>query len=328
MIDHIPEEPLSEEEERMNREMKLYHPVYNNMQFPEPLNVTARTVTATCTRVSRESLVIASPEIKGKFRRLTLRERASLQGFPITFQFFGDSYTQKMKMIGNAIPPLFTYFVANAILGTKPEKLLPPYKAIRRFVAPTVSPQVTLPDGIGRTYQIDRNFRAALPGLRFKSGVRFEFANRIKNKFGWSVQFFFGNSKEIHSLNLDKEMLYFVMSQDLSINTKSEIKKIKNYLATEFSKTNATNLQNVWSHKTTDGIHPYEIVDIIGVAAKALTDLFNTKHSEVLSVVKSVLECKGTPTGSDKLLKHASAVLSGLIVGSIANLLMNQKKWS
>lgn len=105
--DHIIEEFLSSEEERMNREMKTYHPVYNNMSFPDPLNNTARTITATCTRVSRESIIIDAPEKKGRYRRLSVRERGCLQGFPITFQFFGDSYAQKLKMIGNAIPPLF-----------------------------------------------------------------------------------------------------------------------------------------------------------------------------------------------------------------------------
>ena len=104
LIDHVAEEFLSPEEERMNREMKAYHPVYNDMSFPDPLDRTARTITATCTRVSRESVVIASPESKGRFRRLTVRERGCIQGFPITYQFFGDSYAQKLKMIGRGCP--------------------------------------------------------------------------------------------------------------------------------------------------------------------------------------------------------------------------------
>jgi DNA (cytosine-5)-methyltransferase 1 len=328
LIDHIPEEPLSTEEERMNREMKVYHPVYNNMPFPEPLSVTARTVTATCTRVSRESLVISSPEKKGQFRRLTLRERASLQGFPITFQFFGDSYSQKMKMIGNAIPPLFTYYIANAILNTKPEKLQQPHKVIKRFMAPTLSPKKTSPDGVGRTYPSNRTFRAAVPGLRFKSGVRFEFANDTSGNEGWSVRFFFGNSKEILRLNLGEKMQALVMDQELSRHTKSAIQKINKNLTVELSKTTAVELQKVWSHNSKSGVHPYEVVDAIGSAAKELTEEFKVKSGEALWIVKAVVDNEGTPTGSEKLLKHASAVAAGLIVGSIANLLMRQKKWS
>jgi site-specific DNA-cytosine methylase len=55
-------------------------------------------------------------EGKSKPERLTLRERACLQGFPITFQFFAASYSLKGHMIGNAIPPLFAYYVAHAYL--------------------------------------------------------------------------------------------------------------------------------------------------------------------------------------------------------------------
>ena len=89
------EPPLNREELRMNRESKEFHPVYNNMAFPDPMDVPSRTVTATCTRVSRESIVISDPRTEGTFRRLTIRERASLQGFPITYQFYARSFSEK-----------------------------------------------------------------------------------------------------------------------------------------------------------------------------------------------------------------------------------------
>ena len=60
------EESLNREEERINRNMKRNHPVYNQMSFPEDESKPARTITATCTRVSRESLVVKD---KTKFRR-------------------------------------------------------------------------------------------------------------------------------------------------------------------------------------------------------------------------------------------------------------------
>ena len=46
------EEALNPEEERMNRDMKINHPIYNRMSFPEDESQPARTITATCTRVS------------------------------------------------------------------------------------------------------------------------------------------------------------------------------------------------------------------------------------------------------------------------------------
>ena len=49
--DHIIEEPLNEEEVRINRAAKILHPVYNAMPFPDPPTRAVRTITATCTRV-------------------------------------------------------------------------------------------------------------------------------------------------------------------------------------------------------------------------------------------------------------------------------------
>ena len=51
------EAPLSWEELRYNRESKTNHTIYNNMSL-DPTNNAVRTVTATCTRVSRESIII------------------------------------------------------------------------------------------------------------------------------------------------------------------------------------------------------------------------------------------------------------------------------
>lgn len=85
------EAPLAGQELRMNRDAKSHHAVYNNMAFPDRLEEPSRTVTATCTRVSRESIVIEDPKHPGQYRRLTVRERASLQGFPINYQFYALS---------------------------------------------------------------------------------------------------------------------------------------------------------------------------------------------------------------------------------------------
>src|SRR3546814_10840551 len=60
LIDHVEEDVLNSEEARINRSNKVTHTVYNAMPFPDPLDRTVRTITATCTRVSRESIVIAT----------------------------------------------------------------------------------------------------------------------------------------------------------------------------------------------------------------------------------------------------------------------------
>src|SRR3546814_19465927 len=57
LFDHDVEGPLNEEEVRINRASKTLHPVYNSMPFPDPLDRTVRTITATCTRRSEERRV-------------------------------------------------------------------------------------------------------------------------------------------------------------------------------------------------------------------------------------------------------------------------------
>ena len=84
------------------------------MSFPDDINQPARTIMATCTRTSREGIIVKD---KDSFRRLSLREKASVQGFPINFNFYADSHSAKTKMIGNAIPPPFTYALAAAMKG-------------------------------------------------------------------------------------------------------------------------------------------------------------------------------------------------------------------
>lgn len=110
--------------------MKQHHPIYGVMNFPDDLEQPSRTLMATEMEVSRETMIVPSnikgyqngkhkktydeilDEYKkyGGFRRLTIRELATLQGFPIDYQFYGDSTNIKHKQIGNAVSP----FLASA----------------------------------------------------------------------------------------------------------------------------------------------------------------------------------------------------------------------
>lgn len=326
--DHVIEEFLSPEEERMNREMKTFHPVYNNMAFPDPLDRTARTITATCTRVSRESIVIAAPEQKGRFRRLTVRERGCLQSFPITYQFFGDSYAQKLKMIGNAVPPLFTFHIAQAMLGIKAEKLIDPSDGIKFFNPPSELPKKTRPDSIGGSYSRTRRFRAAIPHLRFKSGVRFELANSFnEGRPDWRISFFFGNSKNIVEIPLNEMLLKKLKSnKDLKLHLASAVTYFS-HVERVISSTNARTLQDVWSHSVEQRFHPYDIVDVVGQATGEIIAILQEDEDLARQVVADILAAQGNPLGTEKVLKHSTAVLAGLFVGASANAIFQGEKF-
>jgi DNA (cytosine-5)-methyltransferase 1 len=320
--DHVREEFLSPEEERMNREMKSFHPVYNNMAFPDSLDRPGRTVTATCTRVSRESIVIQDA---GKFRRLTVRERASLQSFPITYQFFGDSYSQKLKMVGNAVPPLFTYHIAHAMLGTHPKKIPSPKTAIGNFEATKLVPKETAPDSKGQSYPKTRRFRSALPTLRFKSGMRFEFANEfLATGVVWRVKFFFGNSKQIRELTLD-DRLEDILKKEPAIS--ADVENFDSALRSLISQTSADALQGVWNRSIGGGIHPYEIVDRIGETVTAILQSIERNKIPAKRIVSDILEPNTDRVGLPKVLRNSEGVLAGMLVGCACNRMLSSPEF-
>jgi DNA (cytosine-5)-methyltransferase 1 len=316
---------LNAEELRMNREAKTYHPVYNNMAFPDVLDLPARTVTATCTRVSRESIVIGD-DADG-FRRLSIRERACLQGFPITYQFYARSFPEKAKMVGNAIPPTFTYLVARAAQDVSAEDLVPYAKAGLSLRQPEAPAPATPPTTEGRIYPAGRSFRAALPGLRFKSGMRFELANGRGREQGWQVRFFFGPSVDIREITLDGDLLGELRNSPL-------IRTTMMAMGREFANANQVlqastpgGLQAAWSHRA-GGLRPYQVVDLLGDLAgkihqRLLSTAIDDQHAIIGYVMAAAAEGEEGDSipGSKKLTIHALPILCGLLVGAWFNTL-------
>lgn len=323
------EPPLLGEELRMNREAKEHHPVYNNMAFPDAMDKPARTVTATCTRVSRESIVIADPRNAGDFRRLTIRERACLQGFPITYQFFARSFSEKAKMIGNAIPPTFTYLLATVAQGGDAAGFTGFGAAGSSLRLPAQKGPVTTPDGEGRTYPAKRGFRAALPGFRFKSGMRFDLSNEVTDTHAkWAVRFFFGPSKDIRQIELDGRV-----TDDLRLNSSfrdliggmgKDLRQVAQYLAS----TSPDGLQRAWTRKA-GGPGPFQVTDMLAAIAEQLhsrliAELDADGVEEVRSYIVMVAGDGNAPTKAvnhAKLRRYAVRILAGLIVGEWFNTL-------
>lgn len=324
------EPALNGEELRMNREAKEFHPVYNNMAFPDPMDVASRTVTATCTRVSRESIVIADPVTKGAFRRLTIRERASLQGFPITYQFYARSFSEKAKMVGNAIPPTFTYLLALAAQGVPAKRFQGFTGAAAALALPSVVAPVTPPDKEGRTYPEGRSFRAALPGLRFKSGMRFELSNALLDGGReWRVRFFFGSSKDIREVDLDgdieRELRRGMLADPAFTGFRARLHKAE----AELRSSSPTALQQAWTRRG-EGLRPYGVVDLLGSLAADLQAALASTCSEamdgdaaafVVKIAEGADGPEGKLPGLSKLQKYALPILAGFVVGDWFNTL-------
>lgn len=100
------------------RYLKTMHPFMGKMSFPENEEKASRTITATRSICTRESLVYKSEYDRkgnGEYRAPTIREAASLMGYPYTYQFFG-SEGMKWKQIGNSVSPQLSAALAKAIL--------------------------------------------------------------------------------------------------------------------------------------------------------------------------------------------------------------------
>ncbi|MCT7314893.1 DNA (cytosine-5-)-methyltransferase [Ralstonia sp. CHL-2022] len=323
LTDHVKEAALSPEEVRINKAAKVTHPVYNAMSFPDRLDRPVRTITATCTRVSRESIVIEDPKKIGVYRRLTIRERASLQGFPITFQFYGETYGQRQQMVGNAIPPVFAFYLAQSLLGVKANQLLALQEAAVSLECPSPMPSDAKPDRSGFKYSANRKFRFAIPSLHLKSGVRFELVNGTGSPPEWKVNFYFGTSKSIHSLGLRSSLctlLLSKLSKEILQSARSELDALDAFIADA----DVTHMQAIWSHRGVGCTTPFMVLDKLDEIGANLARVFS--EHEVLAqelVGDAVLEeygqkAMGLP-GLVKLARNAPPILAGILVGATAN---------
>ncbi len=106
LTDHFYDSGLYECQWKDSLFMKRNHPFMGKMAFPENEYNPSRTITATNIGTSRESIIYKS-EINrvgdGEYRCPTIREMASIMGFPYTYQFKGNSVNTKARLVGNAV---------------------------------------------------------------------------------------------------------------------------------------------------------------------------------------------------------------------------------
>jgi len=107
LTDHFYDSGLYKSEWRQSREHKTNHYCMGKMAFPENKDKPSRTITATKSGTSREALIYKSEYTRkgnGEYRSPTVREAASIMGFPFTYQFLG-SPNNKWRLVGNAVCP-------------------------------------------------------------------------------------------------------------------------------------------------------------------------------------------------------------------------------
>ena len=130
VTDHFYDTGIYGVDAKFSKHWKVNHPYMGKMSFPENENKPSRTITATRIANSRESIIYKS-ELKrkgdGEYRLPTIREAATIMGFPITYQFKGSEYT-KWRLIGNAVCSSVSKQLAKTVLIS--QKLEVPNKLI------------------------------------------------------------------------------------------------------------------------------------------------------------------------------------------------------
>lgn len=120
LTDHFYDTGVYECEWKSSKYWKTNHPYMGLMSFPESLDKPSRTITATKIATSREAILYKSEYERignGEFRSPTVRETASIMGFPITYQFCG-SENSKLRLVGNAVCPAVSRGIALKISQT------------------------------------------------------------------------------------------------------------------------------------------------------------------------------------------------------------------
>ena len=244
-----------------------------------------------------------------------------MQGFPISYSFFGRSYAEKLKMVGNAIPPLFTYYVANALSEIEKPNIVHPQHLPEFPEFSKDAPPATKPDSEGKTYPRSRRFRAAIPNLRFKSGLRFELANNpSQSPVEWRVSFYYGNSKNIHSLEPNEELDRLLEAAVRKAKLQDRINLHSKELWSLIKGLDGESLQDVWSHRIDAGVGPYRIVDALGGVAEDISTLLADVHDPELeewlvqTLGQDQMGRRRQAFNEKKIRSYAAPILAGLIV--------------
>ena len=117
ITDHFYDTGIYESQWRKARDLKLNHPYMGKMSFPEDELSPSRTIMATRAISCRESLIYKSEYERrgdGEYRLPTIREIATLMGYPFSYQFSGSEST-KWRQIGNAVCPPMSSALAKSV---------------------------------------------------------------------------------------------------------------------------------------------------------------------------------------------------------------------
>jgi len=221
LTDHFYDNRVAKFEWIKARELKKDHGYMGKMSFPENIERPSRTVMATISPSTRESMILCSFDKRGKkngYRLPTVRESACFMSFPINYMFEGLSESIKYRLVGNAVCPKFSAELAREILKKEGIK----FKSNNGFKIVDM-PKVNL-NGSKRTIKkikkkrYDSRFSQHVPYLKIRNyrvsleNLKSDFKN---SEIIWNAVLHHGTGKDAKKLELDNSI-----SKKLSSGTK------------------------------------------------------------------------------------------------------------
>jgi DNA (cytosine-5)-methyltransferase 1 len=220
VTDHFYDSEIPSEWADKAKRLKVDHGFMGKMDFPERTDRLCRTIMATESYCSRESIIFQK-ERSTKYRAPTIRELACLMGFPIDYQFIGTNSNSKHKQIGNAVCVHVSMALAKAIkqdmniqLNKKPRVLVKAYVNLNELKKPLFNYKFTLK-------KMNSKYHVHVPYFKINQ-LRVELDNITSDfdnsSFKWRCLLHKGSGKKALKVQFENDRFRKLISNHKSFN--------------------------------------------------------------------------------------------------------------
>jgi DNA (cytosine-5)-methyltransferase 1 len=215
VTDHFYDSEIPKEWADKAKRLKVDHGFMGKMDFPDRTDRLCRTIMATESYCSRESIILQK-ENSHAYRAPTIRELACLMGFPIDYQFIGTNSNSKHKQIGNAVCVHLSMALAKAMkremnieLVKKERVLVKAHFNLNELTIPLFANYTSSPK------KMKSKFHIHVPYLKINQlrveldNITSDFDNSI---FKWRCILHKGSGKKALQTQLSNTILYPIIS--------------------------------------------------------------------------------------------------------------------
>jgi len=289
LTDHFYDSEIPCEWADKAKRLKIDHGFMGKMDFPDRTDRVCRTIMATESYCSRESIIFKKEGCSNKYRAPTIRELACLMGFPIDYQFIGTNSNSKHKQIGNAVCVHMSIALAKAIkqdmniqLNKKPRQFVKAYVNLNDLKMPLFSQYKS------SQKKMNSKFHIHVPYLKINQ-LRVELDNITSDfensKFIWRCLLHKGSGKTALNTQFGNNKFHAIISNHKSFN---EINKLiedsikpKVYDSYKFQEKNC----NIINSENETHYSPNDLLQLISSKIKELGINNDTVEVDELDVI-------------------------------------------